>query len=140
MMSQLRKEVKTIQKWAKFLLITCVLFVVGQACLDFFSPDSNLVNDVKVAVYILFVAVLSFSVLRMRHSITSTTPAKPNDRLVAVHLVNFVVYTVLFFGVILVIKHFIELYDKMKSLEEGTVEYNDVYIKFLKWIFASALI
>ena len=40
----------------------------------------------------------------------------------------------------MIIDHFIELNDKMKSFEEGTVEYNDVYIKYLKWYFAYTLI
>ena len=93
--SQLRKEVKTIQRWAKFLLITCVLLEVGHTCFIAFSANFKWTNDVSTLFGILFVFVLSFSVLRMRHTITSTTPAKPNDRLIAVHLVNFVVYTVI---------------------------------------------
>lgn len=95
------KQQKKLTKKIEFkvhALNLVVTLLVAVLSIAFMYPKSNAKYIVFVLLPTLLIStsfILLYSVCRMRSTIKSITYAKPNEKLMLVHLVNFVVWCIL---------------------------------------------
>ena len=79
-----------------YLSVGVVIYTTGLVLIALFTPDSGYLYTIFYTFLIFFINfVLIYSVCKIRNTIKAIEDKFPNDTLMIVHLVNFIVYSVM---------------------------------------------
>ena len=95
-MERQKQQVKKVHRLIFYLSVGVVIYIAGLVLIALFTPDSRFIYSAFYSFLIFFINfVLIYSVCKIRNTIKAIEDKFPNDTLMIVHLVNFIVYSLM---------------------------------------------